>query len=61
MARSQLIIGIILMVAGAILSLTIIGAIYGIPLFLIGLFLVIFRHAESEIEKIKKPQGGKEK
>lgn len=34
------IIGLVLMVAGALVTLTVIGAIIGIPLFIIGLLLV---------------------
>jgi len=58
MVRSQVVIGIIFIVLGIPLTLTIIGAIYGIPMFLIGLFLIIFRKSESEIEQIRKPKGG---
>ena len=34
------ILGLVLMLAGVILSLTVIGAILGVPLFLVGLLLV---------------------
>ena len=34
------IIGLVLMIAGAIVTLTVVGAIIGIPLFIIGLLLV---------------------
>ena len=50
------------MIVGLILTITLILAIYGIPLFFIGLFLIIFRNAESKIEPIKSEhKGGKEK
>ena len=57
--KSQTIIGIIFMIVGFILTAIIIGAIWGIPLFLIGLFLVIFRNEESKIEQIKNENKGK--
>ena len=53
MVKSQVIVGISFMVVGFAFSLTLIGAIYGIPIFIIGLFLIIYRNAEGEIEKIK--------
>ena len=34
------VLGLVLMVAGALVSLTVIGAIIGVPLFIIGLLLV---------------------
>ena len=57
--KSQTILGIIFIILGIIFSLTIIGTIYGIPLFLIGLFLIVFRNEESKIEPIKVKGGGK--
>jgi len=59
MASSQVIIGIIFMVVGFFLSLTLILAIYGIPMFIIGLFLIIFRNEENKIEQIKSTGGKK--
>lgn len=53
MVKSQVVVGVVFMIAGILLSLTIIGAIYGIPLFLVGVFLLIFRNEEDKIEKIK--------
>ena len=53
MVKSQVVVGIVFMIAGVLLSLTIIGAIYGVPLFLVGLFLLIFRNEEDKIEKVK--------
>ena len=34
------VLGLVLMIAGALVSLTVIGAIIGVPLFIIGLLLV---------------------
>jgi len=59
--KSQTIWGIVFIILGFLLSITIIGAVYGIPLVLIGIFLIVFRNAESEIEQIKKPKKGKKK
>ena len=63
MAKSQTIVGIIFMILGILLLLIpIVGWIYGPIVFLIGLFLLIFRNAESKIEQIKQePKGGKNK
>jgi hypothetical protein len=55
MGKSQVILGIILMVIGAALELIpIIGWIYGTFLFLTGLFLIIYRKEEDKIEKIRR-------
>ena len=55
MVKSQVVVGIVAMLIGIGLLFTFswVGTIYGVILFLIGLFLVIYRNAESEIEKIK--------
>ena len=50
--KTQIILGIVFIVLGIILSLTFIGAIYGIPMLLIGVALIIFRNEENKIEKI---------
>ena len=55
MGKSQVILGIILMVIGAALELIpIIGWIYGTCLFLTGLFLIIYSKEEDKIEKIRR-------
>jgi len=62
--KSQTILGIIMVILGTLLTLFIIpsilispgfivGAIYGVPILVIGIFLIIFRNAENKIEKIK--------
>ena len=63
MAKSQTIVGIVFMVLGILLSLTIIGAVYGVPMFIIGLFLVLYRNSEDEIEQIveTRKKGGRKK
>ena len=54
MAKSQTILGIILMIVGVLLLLIpVVGWIYGPILFLIGLALIIFKNSESKIEQIK--------
>jgi len=57
MAISRTITGIVCIILGFILSFTIIGAIYGVPLIIIG-FFIFFNQKEDEIEKIKS-RGGK--
>ena len=66
---SQMIIGSVLMMLGALMMLTITihlrflaVFIWGLIFFLIGLFLLIFKDKESEIEQIRrKHKGGKKK
>jgi len=58
MALSRTITGIACVVLGAILSFTIIGAIYGVPMIILGLF-IFFNQKEDEIEKIKSSGGKK--
>ena len=54
MPKMQVTLGIIFIIGGLILELIpFIGWIYGSAGILIGIFLIIFRNAESEIEKIK--------
>ena len=54
MVRQQVWWGVGFIVAGIALEfIPIIGWIYGTILLLIGIFLIIFRNAESEIEPIK--------
>ena len=61
MGKSQVVVGVIFMMLGLGLPLTfnVAGVIYGGILFLMGMFLVIYRNAESEIEKIKGKEVGK--
>jgi hypothetical protein len=58
MGKGQVYLGIVFMFAGAgILSLfNIAGAIYGVILFLMGMFLIIYRNADNEIEQIKEKE-----
>jgi hypothetical protein len=58
MAISRTITGIVCVILGLILTFTIIGAIYGVPLIIIGLF-IFFNQKEDEIEKIKSSGGKK--
>ena len=62
MAKSQTILGIILMIVGILLLIIpFVGWFYGPIAFLIGLFLIIYRNSESKIEQIKQEKGGKSK
>ncbi|MAH07087.1 hypothetical protein CMI38_02445 [Candidatus Pacearchaeota archaeon] len=58
--KSQTILGIIFIIVGIILTVTLIGAVWGVPLIIIGIFLIIFRNEESKIESIK-IKGGKKR
>ena len=58
MAISRTITGIVLVILGIVLSWTIIGAIYGVPMIIIGL-IIFFNQKEDEIEKIKSSGGKK--
>jgi len=51
--KSQTFLGIIFIIIGITLSLTIIGAFYGIPMLIVGVCLIIFRKEEDKIEEIK--------
>ena len=55
MGNSQVYTGVAFMLVGAGLFLVfnLVAAIYGGSLFLIGIFLVIYRNAEKNIEQIK--------
>ena len=55
MGEGQVWVGAAFMLAGAgLLSfLNVVSAIYGGVLFVIGVFLVIYRNADKEIEQIK--------
>jgi phosphotransferase system glucose/maltose/N-acetylglucosamine-specific IIC component len=54
--KSQTIFGIcFIIVSIPMLLIPAVGWIYGPIVFLIGLFLIIFRNAESKIEQIKEP------
>ncbi|MBU0459962.1 MAG: DUF2854 domain-containing protein [Nanoarchaeota archaeon] len=62
---SRTITGIIAIILGLILTimsfLTFVTLFYGIPILIIG-FFILFNKKEDEIEKIKtKPTGGKKK
>lgn len=67
--KSQTILGIILIIIGAILSIigmlflpnSLAALIWGVILLLIGLFLIIFRNAESQIEQVKPDKPKKKK
>jgi hypothetical protein len=66
--NSQIILGTILVFLGAIMMITITISIaflalfiWGTIFFLTGLFLLIFKDKESEIEQIKSHKGGKKK
>jgi hypothetical protein len=59
--KNRTILGLIFIIIGLAISLTIIGAIYGIPLAIIGIALIIFRKEEDKIEEIKQAKGGKNK
>ena len=48
------------MILGIILSISVVGAIWGIPMFIIGL-VILLNKKEDEIEQRKDTKGGKKK
>jgi hypothetical protein len=49
--------GVFMIVLGVILSLSLIGAIYGIPILILGI-IILLNKKEDEIEQIKSKKGG---
>jgi hypothetical protein len=52
--------GVFMIVLGVILSLSLIGAIYGIPILILGI-IILLNKKEDEIEQIKSKKGGSKK
>jgi hypothetical protein len=70
--KSQTILGICMIILGSVLTSFIIpaillkggfivGVIYGVPILLIGIFLIIFRNSEDKIEKIREDKNDSNK